>query len=184
MSMRPVVERVLRRWKVPKRDVPDVTQKVMLRVLDWWTARGPTPTAADLHEAEAYLAVVARHAAHEHYRQRRRQWSAADSEDPKFVMLHGSELPGMPKAPSAEDIALAEEARAELSSEVNLDALGAATTPAAWRAFYAWAMLSVQVDVIADSERVPVPTIYNRIRLAREDLQAFVRRRRAGRRSQ
>jgi hypothetical protein len=98
-------------------------------------------------------------------------------------MLHGSELPGMPKAPSAEDIALAEEARAELASEVNLDALGAATAPAAWRAFYAWAMLSVQVDVIADSERVPVPTIYNRIRLAREDLQAFVRRRRAGRRS-
>lgn len=183
MGMRPVVERVLRRWKVPKADVQEVTQDVMVTVLDWWAARGAAPTAADMFEAEAYLAVVARHAAHSHFRRRRRQTRAAQSGDPRFVMLHGSERPGMPKAPSAEDLALAEEARAELAAEVNLDALGAATLPAAWRAFYAWALLNVQVDVIAESERVPVPTIYNRLRIAREDLRAFVRRSRAGRRS-
>jgi DNA-directed RNA polymerase specialized sigma24 family protein len=84
--------------------------------------------------------------------------------------------------PSPEDAVLAAEAHRELASELNLDELAAATAPAFWRAFYAHFVLNVPVVEIAHSERVPPPTIYTRLRLAREDLRAAVRRHRAGKR--
>jgi DNA-directed RNA polymerase specialized sigma24 family protein len=183
MGMRPVVERVLRRWKVPKADVQEVTQDVMVTVLDWWAARGDDPTAADMLEAEAYLAVVARHAAHRHFRQQAPSLERRSPTTPGSSCSTAARGPACRRPPPPRTSRSRKKRARSSPRRSNLDALGAATLPAAWRAFYAWSLLNVSVDVIAESERVPVPTIYNRLRIAREDLRAFVRRSRAGRRS-
>lgn len=128
---------------------------------------------------------MARRAAYHHHRGRRRHGGLTTSMDALFAALEELGVPGfsnVPSEPSPEEAVLAAEARAELASELSLDALGAATAPALWRAFYAYAVLGVPVEVIADSERVPVPTIYNRIRLARRDLRESLRRRRTAKR--
>ena len=181
-TMSPLVERVLRRCHVPEGDVLDLTQTVLLDVLQWWSTRCTEPDAKALQEARAYIAVVARHAAYRYHRQLHQSGERMESDDVLFFPLEEDDAPPIPLEPSPEEAVLAAEARAELASWVDLDALGAATSPSLWRAFYAYTVLNVPVEVIADTEGVVISTIYNRIRLAREDLRASVRRRRAAQR--
>jgi RNA polymerase sigma-70 factor (ECF subfamily) len=178
MTMCPLVEGVLRRSGVREADVPDLTQGLLLEVLDWWTVRGAAPS----REVHAFVALVSQRAAIDHRRRKgpRAEVMALGAEEWQRVEERAGAA--APLEPSPEDAVLAAEARAELSSELNLDALGAATAPAQWRAFYAYAALGVPVETIAEAERVPVPTIYTRIRLARRDLRAALRRWRARKR--
>jgi DNA-directed RNA polymerase specialized sigma24 family protein len=72
-----------------------------------------------------------------------------------------------PVAPSAEDRYLVRE---------TLTLAARATSSERWRCLRAWAN-GVDVTTIARRERIAVPTVYNRIRLAREDIRAALRRR-------
>ena len=181
MRLHPFVQRMLRRWGVPARDIPDLAQTVIVHILEWWSKRCDDPTAAALRDIRAYIAVIARHAAHRHCHRTHHRAERLTPDNTLFD-LHDLALPQATTEPSPEDAVLAHEAAAELAAELDLDKLAAATEPCLWRAFYAYAVLNVPVDIIAESERAPVPTIYNRIRLAREDLQMAVRRHRARRR--
>jgi DNA-directed RNA polymerase specialized sigma24 family protein len=183
MSLGPLVERVLRRCGVRTADVPDLLQTVLLEILEWWTKRGPAASAGAIRDARAFTAVVTRRTAYYHQRRRRRRESRertgwADGPIPL------EERAGVDVAsePSPEEAVLAAEAHRERVSELNLDELAAATAPAFWRAFYAHVVLNVPVAEIAESERVPTGTIYNRIHLAKEDLRAAICRRRARKR--
>jgi RNA polymerase sigma-70 factor (ECF subfamily) len=184
MSLKPHVEHVLRRSGIRADDVPDLTQAVMIELLEWWWKRGPSASPAAWRDARAFTALVTQRTACDHHRQRRRRarreqtgWAG----EPFFFL---EEHTGMDIAsePSPEDAVLAAEALRELASELDLDELAAATAPAFWRAFYAHFVLNVPVAQIADSERVPAPTVYTRLRLAREDLRAAIRRHRARKR--
>jgi DNA-directed RNA polymerase specialized sigma24 family protein len=178
VEMGALVGRVLKSKGVPAADVPDVTQAVLLDLLDWWMARGP----AGVRELRAYVAAVAGCAASRHHRSRYRRGELVPAGDAWLLALSERDGAAVPSEPSPEDAVLAAEARAALAAELSLDALAAATTPALWRAFYAHTVLGVPVEVIADSERVSAATIYNRIRLARDDLRAALRRKRAAKR--
>jgi DNA-directed RNA polymerase specialized sigma24 family protein len=178
LSMAPLIQAVLCREGVPRADVPDLVQGVVLEILAWRAERGPAPW----REARAFVALVTQRAAIDHHRRRQRRREVFTSGEPGVPAVSGRGAPDLASEPSAEDAVLAAESRAELAAELALDALSAATAPPMWRAFYAYYLLNVPVETIADAERVPVPTIYNRLRLAREDLRAAVRRRRARKR--
>ena len=66
-----------------------------------------------------------------------------------------------------------------LLGEAQLPGLCTATAPAFWRVFYAYSVLGFPVAIIAAHEGAPIPTVYNRLRLARRDLRAAILRRRA-----
>jgi DNA-directed RNA polymerase specialized sigma24 family protein len=184
MSLTPHVEHVLRRVGVRADDVPDLRQMVLLELLLWWAKRGPSASPAAWREARAFTALVTQRTACDHHRQRRRRarreqtgWAGEPSSslEERAGMDIALEL-------SPEDAVLAAEAHRELASELSLDELAAATTPAFWRAFYAHFVLNVPVTEIAESEHVPTGTIYTRLRLAREDLRTAIRRHRARKR--
>ena len=177
--LRPSVERVLRRSGVPERDVADVLQNVWMAVLPWWTARLALSGAA-AGGLPGYVAVVARRLAMKHHRGRGRRAEVFEGGGPLWFDLEEREIAGVPAPPSPEE--RLSEAEAQAESEVDLAALSRATKPARWRAFYAHVVLGVPVARIAAAERAPAPTIYTRIRQAREDLRAAIARQRAARR--
>ncbi len=177
--LRPFVERVLRRSGVPQRDVADVLQNVWMAVLPWWTARLALSGAA-AGGLPGYVAVVARRLAMKHHRGCGRRAEVLEGGGPLWFDLEEREIAGVPAPPSPED--RLSEAEAQAESEVDLAVLSRATKPARWRAFYAHAVLGVSVARIAAAERAPAPTIYTRIRQAREDLRAAIARQRAARR--
>jgi len=179
LGLTPLVQRVLRRSKVAPADVPDLCQNVLVDLLQWWAGQTRAPIVA----VRAYVAVMARRAAYRyHQRRKHRRRGQTGLPDREVLASNEQEAPPDPTEPSPEEAALEAEARAELAAEVNLDALGAATAPPLWRAFYGYEVLGVAVEVIAEAEHVPVGTIYNRVRLARQDLRASLHRRRAARR--
>jgi DNA-directed RNA polymerase specialized sigma24 family protein len=181
MKMRSLVRGVLHRRGIPHPEIPDLTQTVLLALLDWWATRGSPQTPDQWRETRAYVALVAERAAFAYHRTALHRGELTASGDTQFLPFNNHYSPDTPTEPSPEDTALAAEARAALASALDLDTLAAATSPAFWRAFYGHLVLEVPVSLIADSERVPTATIYNRIRLAREDLRAFFRRRAARR---
>lgn len=181
MLMRPMVERLLRQRGVRDADLGDVTQEVMLESLDWWLSQGPEPSAQQYKMARSYVAVIARYAAYHYYRSHRRR-EVPESDDVLALALDARHLREHGGVASAEDAVIAEEARRELVKELALDELEERTEPRNWRAFFGHEVLGVAVEQIAESEHVPAPTIYTRIRKARQDLRAFLERRRAARR--
>ncbi len=178
--LRPSVERVLRRSGVPERDVADVLQNVWMAVLPWWTARLVALAGAATGGLPGYVAVVARRLAMKHHRGRGRRAEVLEGGGPLWFDLEEREIAGVPAPPSPED--RLSQAEAQADSEVDLAALSRATKPERWRAFYAHAVLGIPVARIAAAERAPAPTIYSRIRRAREDLRAAIARQRAARR--
>ncbi len=178
----PFVERVLRRSGVPERDVDDVLQNVWMAVLPWWTARLAALAGAAAAGLPGYVAVVARHMAMKHHRGCGHRAEVLLGGDPLGFELEERQLAGVPAPPSPEDRLIEAEAQAESATEVDLAALSQATKPARWRAFYAYAVLGIPVARIAAVERAPAPTIYTRIRRAREELRVAIARQRAARR--
>ena len=178
--LRPSVEQVLRRSGVPERDVADVLQNVWMAVLPWWTARLVALSGAAAGGLPGYVAVVARRLAMKHHRARGRRAEVFEGGGPLWFDLEEREIAGVPAPPSPEE--RLSEAEAQAESEVDLAALSRATKPARWRAFYAHVVLGVPVARIAAAERAPAPTIYSRIRRAREDLRGAIARQRAARR--
>ncbi len=99
---------------------------------------------------------------------------------PLWFDLEEREIAGLPAPPSPEE--RLSQAETQADTEVDFAALSRSTKPARWRAFYAHVVLGVPVARIAAAERTPAPTIYTRIRQAREDLRAAITRQRAARR--
>jgi DNA-directed RNA polymerase specialized sigma24 family protein len=184
MSLKPHVEHVLRRSGIRADDVPDLTQGVLVELLEWWAKRGPSASPAAWREARAFTGLVTQRTACDHHRQRRRrarrEWTGWAGEPSSSLEERAGA--DMASVLSPEDAVLAAEAHRELADELSFDELAAATAPAFWRAFYAHFVLNVPVAQIADSERIPAATVYTRLRLAREDLRAAIRRHRARKR--
>ncbi len=178
----PFVERLLRRSGVPERDVDDVVQNVWMAVLPWWTARLAALAGAAAEALPGYVAVVARHMAMKHHRGCGHRAEILQGGGPLWFDLEERQIAGVPAPPSPEDRLIEAEAQSETATEVDLAALSRATKPARWRAFYAHAVQGVPVARIAAAERAPAPTIYTRIRRAREELRAAIARQRAARR--
>ncbi len=178
--LRPSVERVLRRSGVPERDIADVLQNVWMAVLPWWTARVVALSGVAPGGLPGYVAVVARRLAIQHHRASGHRAEVFEGGGPLWFDLEEREIAGLPAPPSPEERLSQAETQAE--TEVDFAALSRATKPARWRAFHAHVVLGVPVARIAAAERAPAPTIYTRIRRAREDLRAAITRLRAARR--
>jgi DNA-directed RNA polymerase specialized sigma24 family protein len=175
MALMPLVERVLRRCRVPEGDVPDVAQDVLLRLVPWWSQRTPEEQASLVGPLRSYVCVVAQNGARR-FRSRTRRVVLLGAEDD--VVEDGlCPWDGEAVAPSPEDRWLEQEAALEQAEE--LHRLSHATTPERWRAIRAYVLEGQTVREIACAERAVPATIYNRIALARRDLRAAVRRRRA-----
>ncbi len=179
---RPFVERVLRRSGVPERDVADLVQNVWMAVFPWWAARLASLAGAAAAALPGYVAVVARRMAMKHRRGADHRAEVLDGGGELWCEVEERELAGVSVPPSPEDRLIEAELQAESATEVDLAALSQATDPVRWRAFHAHVVLGVPVARIAAAERAPAPTIYTRIRQAREDLRAAIARQRAARR--
>ena len=178
-AFRDTAHAVVLRIGVPARDAPDVVQKLLIALLPDWGERVDWPPA----RAANYVAAAARIVA------RRYLWTDARRRE---CLAWGDTLKDLqeqaarhePESPTAEDPLLAREADVELLhdmellGEAQLPGLSTATAPAFWRAFHAYYVLGVPVAIIAAHEGTPVPTVYNRLRLARRDLRAAILRRR------
>ena len=79
----------------------------------------------------------------------------------------------------ADPASLPGEALEERERVATLEELRAGTTPDRWRVFLAFEIEGLAAGVLAKRENVPLGTVYNRLRLARRDVQAVVRRHRA-----
>lgn len=180
----PLVERLLRRYRVHARDVPDIAQNVLVHALPWWARLDPEERRTQPKRCRGYVLSIAANAA--------RHWHRTGARHPEdigftadwFDPEHESARPSPPPAtaPSAEDLHIEREEAAERASDVNLDRLGRMTSPACWRTFYAHAIAGIPVTEIADAEEVPVATVYHRLLVARADLRAAILRFRAARR--
>lgn len=174
----PLVKSELRRWRVPAWEVPDLAQNVLIDVLPWWTERwlgAPNPALGAL---PAYVRVVARRAAKRYHRRRSEHPETLECEtDQRFSPEEAD------AAPSAEDALVAAEARAERAAHLNPDVLSKTLGRGLWHVFHAYAVMRMPVRWIAKQEQVSIPTIYNRIHIARDALRAAVLRSRAGRRT-
>ena len=126
--------------------------------------------------------VVARHMAMKHHRGCGHRAEILQGGGPLWFDLEERQIAGVPAPPSPEDRLIEAEAQSETATEVDLAALSRATKPARWRAFYAHVVQGVPVARIAATERAHAPTIYTRIRRAREELRAAIARQRAARR--
>ena len=152
MRERDTITRALQSAGVAPGDVDDVCQDVVLVAL----AAAQDGRLAWQHRASLvrWLHVVAsRHALDYQGRAARRELPEADPVDVRLV-------------PSAEDLYLSRE---------TLRIAATSTTPERWRVLRAWAN-GVDVATIARRERIAVPTVYNRIRLAREEIRAALAR--------
>jgi len=179
-ACRALAQAVVLRVGVPPRDAPDVVQKLLIALLPTWTERASWPPARQADYVAAAARIVAR----------RYLWTAARRPE---TLAGGDTLRDLqeqaasrqPASPSPEELLLAHEAELEvlgdtlLLGEAQLPGLCTATAPAFWRVFYAYSVLGLSVAIIAEHEGAPVPTIYNRLRLARRDLRAAIVRRRA-----
>jgi DNA-directed RNA polymerase specialized sigma24 family protein len=175
MALLPLVERILRRSRIPEGDVPDVAQDVLLRLAPWWSRCSPEEQASVVGARRGYVCVAARNGARR-FRWRTRRVPLLAAED---TPVEDSLCPWDPGAvaPSPEDRWLEQEAAVEQAEE--LCRLSRATTPERWRVLRAYVLDGRTVTEIACAEQAGPATIYNRIALARRDLRAAVLRRRA-----
>jgi RNA polymerase sigma factor (sigma-70 family) len=174
----PLVRGELRRWGVPERDVPDLVQNVLLDVLTWWTNRWLAPAARVEAELVTYVRVVARRAAMRHGRRRSKRRERLECE---MALLFALDEPD--PAPSPEEAILAAQAKRALWDLLSPESLSQLLGRPLWHIFREYAVLRLPVKWIAEGNGVPVATIYNRVRLARDLLCAALRRRRAALRS-
>lgn len=167
-----VVLRVILRCGVPKGDAPDVAQAVILHAIPLWPSLPIPPDELEGKRRRAYLARMAIGFAAKYH-------AAAAKNEERAAHIERARFPDV--APSAEDVALDLEAKAERATEVAIEDLRAATTPDAWRAFYAYVVEGLPALAIARLEGIPRATVYTRLRIARRDLRAAVERKRAQR---
>ncbi len=182
-ACRPLAQAVVLRIGVPARDAPDVVQKLLIALLPTWVERASWPPGRQADYVAAAARIVAR----------RYLWTAARRPE---TLAGGDTLRDLqekaachqPANPSAEELLLAHEAELELLGdtlllgEAELPGLCTVTAPAFWRVFYAYSVLGLPVAIIAEQEGAPIPTVYNRLRLARRDLRDAILRRRAAQR--
>lgn len=172
-SFYPAILRWLAVLRVPRDDRQDVAQEVLISALRYWPGLEIWPGVSEAVGRRRWLFGVTVHRAGD-YRQRpaqRREHLTDDVEtfEPARLLAHD--------APTAEDLLLR---RAE-AAEVDLDALRAATTPERWTCFYAHDVEGLPVSAIAAAHGLPMGTVANRIRAAKEDLRTAILRRRAQR---
>ena len=183
LTLVPFVMSLVRRCGIPERDVPDLTQEVVIALLPWCSCRSAGELAAPAVHLRGYVRVVTLHRAIRHrrrvaHRGEQLGWEPGHSGPGG----QGAETaPG--EAPSPEAWMLDLEDSREHTAELDLDRLSAATDAASWRAFYGHEVLGVPVRAIAEAEGVSAATIYTRLRVARRDLRASILRYRAARRN-
>ncbi len=179
----PFVVALVRRCGVPERDVPDVTQEVLIGVLPWWACRPAAELAAPGGHLRGYVRVVAVHRAIGYRRRVARRGEQLGWEPERCGCGDSSPDAAPGEAPCPEDLMLELEAGRERTAETDLDRLSTATDAASWRAFYGHEVLGVPVRAIAEAERVSAAAIYTRLRVARRDLRAAILRYRAAART-
>ena len=178
VTLTPLVRGELRREGVPERDVPNVAQTVLFDVLPWWTAQWHSSEPRAKGELAAYVRVAARHAAGHFCRKASRRREILGREPELSVVL---EVPSAALSPEeALFEARARRQRADFLSPRSLDRILGRPL---WHIFREYAVLELPVKWIAEGNGLPVPTIYNCIRIARDLLRAELRRRRAALRS-
>ncbi len=175
----PFVVGLVRRCRVPERDVPDVTQDVFTSLLRWCAGRPPADLAAPEAHLRGYVRVVTLHRAIGYRRRAARRGEQLGWEPGRIGGGDHAPDAALGEAPCPEDLLLELEASWERAAETDLDRLSAATDEASWRAFYGHVVLGVPVKAIAEAEGVSPAAIYNRLRLARRDLRAAILRYRA-----
>lgn len=157
MSFYPLVLRWVLRFGVPARDAPDVAQEALLGALPRWAAFVLWPGVQEAVARRQWLAGFAVRYASDYRRRSREVPTAAD----EIQDTRGTAAP-------------ADEA---FDARVALGELQEATTPPRWAVFLAYEVEGRPVAAIATIEGVPVGTVYNRLRLARRDFRAAMRRR-------
>ena len=152
MRERGTITRTLKAAGIPEADAEDVCQDVILVALA--AAQEGRLSWERRPTLQRWLYVVAcRHALAYQQRAARRELLYAHVEDARTV-------------PSVEELYINRE---------TLRIAARSTTPERWRALRLWANGGDVAD-IARREGIAVPTVYNRIRLAREDFKAAARR--------
>ena len=144
------VDRVLYTLRIPYGASQDLKQEVLIAA--WKAGRCGMVEWGTPAVLRAFLRVVAARAAY--------QWRAAQQRD---CELHERAA-----------VTAIDAERRYLGREM-LAFLRGSTTPERWRVLRSYAV-GVPVIEIARRERLPVPTVYNWIRLARRDLRAAIAR--------
>ena len=156
-SLRPWALTMARRLGAREAEAEDATQEALLRAardLDTFLAPLDVPRETALRR---WIVGILAHVLSEH--------RAKDLRRPRPVRVANEALGGA-------DPRGALEARAELRHL--LQRFPGATSPERWRAWLAFEVDGVPVVEIARQEGAPEGTIYNRVRLARQDLAAML----------
>ena len=175
MALLPAIKAVLRRRRVPAKDASDLAHDLLISLLPWAACRTSDELRAPFDLCKPYVLVAAARCARHHLRREARRGERLGWEPDQL----GHSLEDRAQALSPEDLLLEHEAAAALATEVDLDWLRQAVTPELWRAFHAYYIHGTPVPEIAAAEQIPIPTVYNRLRLARVALRAAILRRRA-----
>ena len=163
----PVIRRAVRVLVPDDVTADDVTQEAAIRVLVMWERFvPPLGTADDIRRARrAWVARIAFYVVREWRDAARAKKRAAEIVmDPAEVAAAGG------TSPDPETLAIGLE---------TLQELAAATTPERWHAFYAHHAEGRPGTIIARETGAPVNTVYTWIRLAAEDIRAYLARREA-----
>lgn len=150
LSQRGTIERALWRLRVPPSAHPDLVQETVIRA--WDAARRGRLDWQSPPALRVFLRLAAARVTY--------VWWL---DNPQHVELHERDEPTMP---SAESLVIARGL---------LRYLRESTTPERWRAIMANAK-GISAPDIAKRERVPLDTVYTRIRLGREDIRAALAR--------
>ncbi|MEZ4308710.1 MAG: sigma factor-like helix-turn-helix DNA-binding protein [Polyangiaceae bacterium] len=168
VALVPKIEQHLALYGVRKSEREEFVQTVLVKIWPWWQKNhsicGP--------EGVAYVLGTAKNVLRGHTRHEKARGG-------QHACLERAALTEPLSARSAEDEVIAAEIEAERVAAVGLDALGALLPPERFRAVYAFYFLCLTAAEIARCEGAPVPTVYNRLRLAREDIRAAILRERA-----
>ena len=167
----PVIRRAVRVLHRDDSTAEDLDQEAALRVLVKWERFVPPPgTADDARRARrAWVARIAFYVVREWHEAARTQKRAAELvTDPADM-----EAAVGGAAPDAETLAIGLETLREFEG---------ATTPERWYAFYAHHVEGRTGAIIARETGAPVNTVYTWIRLAAEDIRAYLARREAAER--
>jgi len=183
LALRSFIERIVCRARPRPCDVSDLVQLVWIEVI----ADAKKREAHANHRREiddlANVSLIARRVASRYRGKMARRREVMGVEWREVVDLATMHFEMRPTAPTPQGTLLDNERERVLVAELDFNILSAATKPPFWRAFYGHVVLNVPVVDIAAAERVPMPTIYNRIRLARLDLRAAIRHVRAANRA-
>jgi DNA-directed RNA polymerase specialized sigma24 family protein len=163
--------------RVHRDDRQDVAQEVLITALRYWSSLVAYPGMSEALGRRRWLFRVTVHRANASrgHRAQRMARLADDMAEPAIEHRIASE------APTAEELLVRRAEQAEAAAEVDLEKLRAATSPERWSAFYAAEVEGLQLKAIAAAHGIPLSSAATRIRLARDDLRAAIRRARAQR---